>query len=110
MTAGRSALSFFFSHSGDLLRHCFFPSGHKQTFRTECPVWTHPVVTLPGGVEGASVFGMFCPTPLALGDFSCDVNALVERKLVSPAFVMIARFRFTAACVVSFPCLAAVCQ
>lgn len=48
-----------------------------------------------------SVFSMFCPTLLARGDFSCDVSAPVERKSVSPAFVMIARFRFTAACVVS---------
>lgn len=68
------------------------------------------VVVEEGGVS--SVFSLFCPTLLALGDFSCDVNAPAERKSVSPAFVMIASFRFTAACVVSLPArrLAAVCQ
>lgn len=37
--------------------------------------------------------------------FSCDVNALAERKSVSPAFVMKARSRFSAVCVEKQCCL-----
>lgn len=40
-------------------------------------------------VWGLSVLSMFCPTLPSLGDFSCDVNTPVERKSVSPAFVVI---------------------
>lgn len=68
-------------------------------------MWSHPVVSLPGGFQHSacavhrSWLGMI---------YSYDVNSLAERKSVRNAFIIIACLGFTAVCVdssvISFPC------